>query len=281
MENKGLHRTAHKLRPLSGMAMIPPVAPAAYCACALSGERRRGVEKHHMNLKHWRLMGLLLLAGPANMHAEVLVGDATLGPGGALGDYELTLASSPYAFFVGFDFTGGDSYSFSTSGNGYSIAEGFRLFQVPLGTELTPAYAASATPLFDNINPANWQISVPLDSSVYLAYWDDREALDYTPTANDGYGWIQLTRTAAGLEGGASATALGGGIIVGTTMAIPEPSTMALVILGGLALFRRAKKGQVAAPKALRAAATGPGPGRRYRGGAGRFRVRGARRSRR
>ena len=195
-----------------------------------------------MKMKRWCLIGLLILANSSLLRAEVLVGDATLGSGGIYGDYELTLASSQYAFFVGFDFTGGDLYSFSTSGNSYSIAEGLRLFQAPYGTELTPTYAASTTPLFDNSSTADWQISIPLDTSIYLAYWDDRATLDYTPTANDGYGWIQLTHTASGLEGSASATAIGSGIIVGTTTAIPEPSTIALCIIGSLALFRRSKK---------------------------------------
>jgi hypothetical protein len=36
--NKGLHRTAHKLPKLHGLATITPVAASNYCACALSGE---------------------------------------------------------------------------------------------------------------------------------------------------------------------------------------------------------------------------------------------------
>ena len=37
-QNKGLHRTAHKLPHLRGFAMITPVEVAHYSACALSGE---------------------------------------------------------------------------------------------------------------------------------------------------------------------------------------------------------------------------------------------------
>ena len=37
-ENKGLHRTAHKLRHLHAFATINPVAAFHYCACAPSGE---------------------------------------------------------------------------------------------------------------------------------------------------------------------------------------------------------------------------------------------------
>ena len=37
-ENKGLHRTAHELRLLRGLAVIPPVEATHYCARALSGE---------------------------------------------------------------------------------------------------------------------------------------------------------------------------------------------------------------------------------------------------
>ena len=197
-----------------------------------------------MNMRIYRAAAVVLLAvaGSPVLRAEVLVGDAALGPGGTFGDYALTLASSEGLFMVAFDFAGGDLYGFSASGNGYSIAEGLRLFEASYGTALTPAFAAGTTPLFDNSSPADWQISIPLDTSIYLAYWDDRQTFDYAPTANDGYGWIQLTHTASGLEGSASATALGGGIVVGTTTAIPEPSAMALFILGGLALIRRPGK---------------------------------------
>ena len=37
-QNKGLHRTAHKLPKLCGFATIYPVEPTRYCACALPGE---------------------------------------------------------------------------------------------------------------------------------------------------------------------------------------------------------------------------------------------------
>ena len=37
-QNKGLHRTAHKLPNLRGLAMIQPVEATHYFACALSGE---------------------------------------------------------------------------------------------------------------------------------------------------------------------------------------------------------------------------------------------------
>ena len=37
-QNKGLHRTAHKLPKLCGFAMITPVEVTPYSACALSGE---------------------------------------------------------------------------------------------------------------------------------------------------------------------------------------------------------------------------------------------------
>ena len=37
-QNKGLHRTAHKLPNLCGFAMIHPVEATHYCACAPPGE---------------------------------------------------------------------------------------------------------------------------------------------------------------------------------------------------------------------------------------------------
>jgi len=42
--NKALHRTAHKLPKLHGLATINLVAASTYCACAPSGERWRSIQ---------------------------------------------------------------------------------------------------------------------------------------------------------------------------------------------------------------------------------------------
>lgn len=182
------------------------------------------------------------LAAAANVGATVISDDAALGPGAPFGEYQLSLTASippgEGALFITFDSAGGNLFGFSTSANTYAIAERFTLYELTYGAAFTPDYVAGATPLFDNTGPANWQIAIPLYASIYLAIWDDRETFDNAPTANDSYGWIQLTHTASGLAGSASATALGGGIVVGTTSQIPEPATAALLALGALVLAR-------------------------------------------
>ena len=67
-----------------------------------------------------------------------------------------------------------------------------------------------------------------LDQSKYFGYWDDRLNGD-TPDRNDNYGWVLLTRTASGLVASSGATAIGGGIIVGTTTQVPESASTILI----------------------------------------------------
>lgn len=194
---------------------------------------------------------LLLSAGllTQSLSAAVIVNDAALDSPAFGGDYGLRLTQSTSGpgqglVFVSFDDVGAGTFQFNTSlGNSYSIAEEFRLFVAPAGTRFDPQYVSSHTPFFTNAAPAFWSLSIPLNSSLIIAYWDDRPPVPAPADANDNYGWVRLTNTASGLVAESSATAIGGGIIVGTTNQVPEPSS---ALLGGIGLvcvcLRRIRK---------------------------------------
>jgi MYXO-CTERM domain-containing protein len=133
----------------------------------------------------------------------------------------------------------------------YGIAELYSVHAANSGMAFTPAYVAGDTPLLNNNNtPGTYQFSLGLGQSMLFAYWDDAHyifsqpppgALPSAPDVYDSYGWFRLTRQISGLVITDSATALGGGIIVGTYNAVPEPTSFALGLLAafGIALRRR------------------------------------------
>jgi hypothetical protein len=177
-------------------------------------------------------------AGP--LQAAVIANDATLTSGGISGDYAITLTQSIPSgfgwFWVTFDRVNVSFYQFDIMQNDYSIAEGTALFQVNAGTVFDATYVANHTPLFSNLGPANWSFSLPFNTSLYFAYWDQKLSASWPPTANDHYGWIQITNAPGGLVATSGATALSDGIIVGTLTQLPEPSSRFLVGTG-FALF--------------------------------------------
>lgn len=126
---------------------------------------------------------------------------------------------------------GGGSFRFDYFG----IAEHYAFFQVVGGTSFNPAYVLANTPFFaNNAMPGFGTLTLSEGNSVLLAYWDDRmPPLNAGVETSDNFGWVRLTRTASGLVASESATAIGGGIIVGTTIQIPEPSS-GMLILGSL-----------------------------------------------
>jgi hypothetical protein len=167
------------------------------------------------------------------------------------GDYSLRLTQSTAGFglvYVSFNGVGADTFQFLTSqGNSYSIAEEFRLFLAPPLTRFDAQYVNSHAPFFTNAAPAFWSLSIPLNSSLYVAYWDDRAPVPSPADANDNYGWVRLTNTASGLIADSGTTAIGGGIIVGTTTQVPEPSSTLLGVIGfvcvGLRRIRNQRRG--------------------------------------
>jgi len=128
----------------------------------------------------------------------------------------------------------------------YGIAELYSVHAATTGMALTPNYVAGATPLLsNNNNPGSYSFSLGVGQSMLFAYWDDAlwvpEATHGVPDIYDAYGWFRLTRQVSGLVIADSATALGGGIIAGTYTAVPEPTSLAIGLVGvvGLILRRR------------------------------------------
>jgi hypothetical protein len=129
--------------------------------------------------------------------------------------------------------------------NYYGIAELYSVHAATNGQAFTPAYVSADPPLISNSgSPAEHEFSLTVGQSALFAYWDN--ALyqfgssqpgapgNPAPDAYDAYGWFSLRRTPTGLTIADSATAMGGGIIVGTYNAVPEPSGLSI---GALALL--------------------------------------------
>ena len=134
-------------------------------------------------------------------------------------------------------------YTFSYAG----VAELYSVHAASFGLEFTPSFVRGSTPLLNNMdNPGSFQLSLGVGQSVLLAYWDDlygpfpNPSTFGVPDDYDGYGWFKLTRTLRGLTVSDSATAIGGGIVVGTYTQIPEPASLGLVLpaLFGLTMRR-------------------------------------------
>jgi len=133
----------------------------------------------------------------------------------------------------------------------YGIAEAYSLHTASLGMVFTPAHVAGDTPLLDNFGTrSTYQFSLGFGESKLFAYWDDNQHFGNSPPPGalpnaadvyDAYGWFRLTRSPSALVISDSATAMGGGIIVGTYTAVPEPTSVALGLLAalGIALRRR------------------------------------------
>jgi hypothetical protein len=173
-----------------------------------------------------------------------MVDDAVLTPGMWSSDYLLHLTLSIPAgqglFAIAINDQGNGDFEFSYAG----IAEYYALYAAVSGTAITPAYAQNNTPLVANFSPGPFAstVNIPTDESIFLGYWDDRADFDNIPTANDNYGWVELHNTMSGLTLVGGATAIGGGIYAGTYTQIPEPSTIALLCSGSIALLIRTRR---------------------------------------
>lgn len=120
------------------------------------------------------------------------------------------------------------------------IAEEYALFQVPKLSLFTPSFVNSTFPFISNDGFAgSGVLELNFGETAYLAYWDDRGPFDSIPNTSDNFGWVEVTpRLSSGLEVVSGATAIGSGIIVGTTTPIPEPS-ICLLLLGSLLIVGR------------------------------------------
>jgi hypothetical protein len=176
-------------------------------------------------------------------NAVVIVNDAAIIPHPFNPpDQLLTLTQSIPAgqgmFAIDIASLGSDQFRFSYAG----IAEEYGLFAVSLGTALDPAFALSHTPLVTNdvAGPGNSVLVFAPNQNIYFGYWDDRN-FNGVADGNDNFGWVRIARGLAGLEASSSATAIGGGIIVGSTTQIPEPASVLLIpcAVALLVCFRR------------------------------------------
>ena len=124
-------------------------------------------------------------------------------------------------------------YTFRYAG----IAEEYALFDVSGNEEITSAFANARTPLVSNngVDPGSASVRFSPNQSRYFGFWDDRN-VDNNPDPGDNFGWVLLRQTGSSLSLDSSATAIGSGIIVGTTTQVPEPSSALLLGAGAFIL---------------------------------------------
>lgn len=174
---------------------------------------------------------------PIALHADVITDDMDIIDDYA--DYDLlhlskSVPAGEGAFAIAIYDRGSGAYDFDY----WSIAEEIAFYESSYGTAFVPALAAQLTPLVSNngTDPGSSTLNFLPNQSRYFSYWDKRSAAD-SPNSDDHFGWVEMRWTGSDLEVLASATASEGGIVVGTTTQIPEPSTMALLGGGGLAIY--------------------------------------------
>jgi hypothetical protein len=181
------------------------------------------------------LISLALLSQP--VFAAVIIDDATITTNGVIppADYALRLTKSipPGQGLLDalFEDLGNGNFQFIN----YSVAEEFRIYVMPNFTRFDAAYVSSHTPLFTNAPPTgNGLFSIPLDSTQTFAYWDKR----FATSPGDSFGWVKVTNLPTGPVATSGATALGGGIIVGTNVQVPEPSVTGMLCFAALGFVR-------------------------------------------
>ena len=173
---------------------------------------------------------------PEKVAAQVILNDTSLSTSfGA--DYILSSNSSFVAF------------AFSEQGGGSVSVEFVSIFG------LTGIYEIGSMENFDlNFVQNNTPLSIndgTVDSgtfnvqeggSVLLAYFYDQSSV--SPESNpfgldptDNFSWAEITRTNGELELVGSATAFGGGIVSGTAIQLPEPSSLCFLVIAATGIF--------------------------------------------
>lgn len=109
------------------------------------------------------------------------------------------------------------------------IAELIAVYEVQPDVVFDINFVDNNNPLSINDNTFNNGIvELEIGQSVFIGYADDRN-FSYEFDSTDYFGWAEIARTANGLELVGSATATSNGIIVGTTIQIPEPTCATLI----------------------------------------------------
>ena len=200
------------------------------------------------------LFGFIFIALiPLVGYSQVVEDDAVISsaPEGSTSDFTLTLSQTTAAgggtesglFGFDIDDLGNDQFQFDAFG----IAEQYGIYSVEPGDAVTPGFVNSSTPFASNFTESDGILTLVAGESLFLGYWDDRSLLIDNPVgssntadADDNFGWLELGRSDLGeLQILGGATAIGSGIVAGTTttIAVPEPSTTMLLGLLGMSAF--------------------------------------------
>jgi hypothetical protein len=175
------------------------------------------------------------------MRADVIVHDAKLITGNF--PYPTTMLvtiNMDGGLGVNLNDLGAGRYEFTTG----LIGADYSLFPSTSGQEFTPLQAGGGGILV----PGTSTQLFSLNETKQYAYWEDNVfSGGFGPDSHDNYGWVSLTRTVSGLVITDSATAIGGGIIVGTYTQIPEPATVLLFGLGGIGAWLLRRNGRAPA----------------------------------
>jgi len=120
---------------------------------------------------------------------------------------------------------------------GGTIGIAFRFFEVNYGDLIDWDLAEASAPFADNVTAEYGSLLLNYDEPVYLGF--RLGGADYCPAAE--YGWAQLYFDGDVVSVLSSATERTGlGIYAGTGMAIPEPATAGLLMIGaGVLAWRR------------------------------------------
>ncbi|HEY2800621.1 MAG TPA: hypothetical protein VGI85_08510, partial [Chthoniobacterales bacterium] len=119
----------------------------------------------------------------------------------------------------------------------YSVGIGHVWYSVTPGTIIDPAFAVSAPPFVNAFTGyLGGRIQLEVGQSFLLGFWLDANG-NSTPGLGDRFGWASFTYSASGLSLLSSAIeSTGTGIIAGTTIAVPEPSSVVLSVGGAILL---------------------------------------------
>lgn len=178
------------------------------------------------------LTPFLLACAPLSASAAVYINDAVIVDWDPFGRC-FNLTQSPNGFVLVEVNQLTPAYEFEFIGR--SISAYYGLFSVTSGEELTYLNASSKLTLGGSNT-----LTIGNGQSAYIGYWSQRTGEPASPSMdpNDIFGWAKVSVSGGELVVTESASA-DGGIIVGTTQAIPETSSALLASVGVFALLRR------------------------------------------